>query len=67
LDCSGKAAFSNNKTLLTSKLDFNLSKKLVRYYLWSIAFYGAESWTLWKVIRNTWKVLKCGPGEGWRR
>jgi hypothetical protein len=20
-----------------------------------------------KYIRNTWKVLKCGAGEGWRR
>jgi hypothetical protein len=20
-----------------------------------------------KEIRNTWKVLKCGAGEGWRR
>ena len=20
-----------------------------------------------KCIRNTWKVLKCGAGEGWRR
>jgi hypothetical protein len=20
-----------------------------------------------KAIRNTWKVLKCGAGEGWRR
>jgi hypothetical protein len=20
-----------------------------------------------KQIRNTWKVLKCGAGEGWRR
>jgi hypothetical protein len=20
-----------------------------------------------KDIRNTWKVLKCGAGEGWRR
>jgi hypothetical protein len=22
---------------------------------------------LWEHIRNTWKVLKCGAGEGWRR
>jgi len=20
-----------------------------------------------KEIRNTWKILKCGAGEGWRR
>ena len=27
----------------------NLRKKLVKCYTWSIAQYGAETWTLWKV------------------
>ena len=31
---------------LTSKLDFNLRKKLVKCDIWSIALYGAETWTL---------------------
>jgi hypothetical protein len=43
----------------------NLRKKLVKYYIWSMALYGAETWT--QQIRNTWKVLKCGAGEVWRR
>ena len=30
----------------TSKLDLNLRKKLVKCYIWSMAFYGAETWTL---------------------
>ena len=38
-----KAAF---KTLFTSKLDLNLRKKLVKCYIWSMALYGAETWTL---------------------
>jgi hypothetical protein len=42
-----KAAF-NKKTLFTSKLDFNLRKKLVKCYIWSTALYGAEMWTLQK-------------------
>jgi len=41
----GKAAF-NKQTLFTSKLDFNLRKKLVKCYIWSMALYGAETWTL---------------------
>ena len=41
-----KAAFSKKKTLFTSKLDLNLSKKLIKCYIWSIALYGAETWTL---------------------
>jgi hypothetical protein len=48
-------------------LDLKLRKKLVKYYIWNIALYGAETWTLRAVIRSTWKVLKCGTGEGWRR
>jgi len=32
-----KAAFNKRKTLVTSKLDFNLSKKLVNFYIWDIA------------------------------
>jgi hypothetical protein len=27
----------------------NLRKKLVKCYIWSVAFYGAENWTLRKV------------------
>jgi len=41
-----KAAFDKKKTLLTSKLDLNLRKKLVKCYIWSMPFYGAETWTL---------------------
>jgi hypothetical protein len=40
-----KAAF-NNKNLFTSKLDLNLRKKLVKCYIWSMALYGAETWTI---------------------
>jgi len=41
-----KAAFSKKKNLFTSKLDANLRKKLIKCYVWSIALYGAETWTL---------------------
>jgi hypothetical protein len=41
-----KAAFNKNSTLFTSKLDLELRKKLVKCYIWSIALYGAETWTL---------------------
>ena len=61
-----KATFNTKKTLFTSKLELNARKKLVKCYIWSIALYGAETWILGK-IDNTWKILKCGAGEGWRR
>jgi hypothetical protein len=39
-----KAAFNKKRALFTSTLDLELRKKLVKYYIWSIALYGA--WTL---------------------
>ena len=41
-----KAVFNKKKTVFTSKLDLNLKKKLVKCYIWSMALYGAETWTL---------------------
>ena len=41
-----KAAFSKKKTLFTSKLELNLRKTLIKCYIWSMALYGAETWTL---------------------
>jgi hypothetical protein len=38
-----KAAFNKKKNLFTSKLDLDLRKKLVKCYIWSMAFYGAET------------------------
>ena len=62
-----KAAFNKKRTLFTNTLDLELRKMLVKCYVWSIALYGAETWTLRAAIRNTWKVLKCGAGGGWKR
>jgi hypothetical protein len=44
-----KAAFNKKKNNFTIKLHLHLRKKLVKRYIWSIAFYGAEKWTLRKV------------------
>jgi len=41
-----KDAFNKKKILYTSKSDFNLRKKLLKCYIWSMALYGAETWTL---------------------
>jgi hypothetical protein len=47
-----KAAFYKKKNLFTSKLDLNFRKNLVKCYIWSIDLYGAETWTLQKIIRS---------------
>jgi hypothetical protein len=59
-----KAAFNKKKNLSTSKLDLNLRKKLVKCYIWSIALYGAETWTLRKMDQ---KYLKSFEMWCWRR
>jgi len=47
-----KAAFNNMETLFTSKIDLNLRKKLVKCYIWSMAAYGAEIWTLRAAVKK---------------
>jgi hypothetical protein len=37
---------STRRGLFTSTLDLELRKKLVKHYIWSIALYGSETWTL---------------------
>ena len=41
-----EAAFNKKTTLFTGILDLELRKKLMKCYIWSIALYGAETWTL---------------------
>jgi hypothetical protein len=59
-----KAAFSKKKTLFTSKLDLNLRKKLIKCYIWSMALYGAETWTLQAADQ---KYLESFEMWCWRR
>jgi hypothetical protein len=59
-----KAEFNKKKNLFTSKLELNLRKKLVKCYTWSIALYGAETWTLRKVDQ---KYLESFQMWCWRR
>jgi hypothetical protein len=41
-----------------------LRKELVKCYIWSVALYGAETFTLRAVDqKKTWKVFKCGVGK----
>ena len=40
-----KAAFNKKRALFTNTLDLEL-KKLVKCYIWNIALFGVENWTL---------------------
>jgi len=59
-----KAAFSKKKTLFTSKFYLNLRKKPIKCYIWSMALYGAETWTLRAADQ---KYLESFEMSCWRR
>ena len=47
-----KEVFNTKISLFRSKLNIELRKKLARSYVWSIALYGSETWTLGKLERK---------------
>jgi hypothetical protein len=49
---------------ITSKLDLNLRKELVKCYIWSMALYGVETWTLRAVDK---KHLENSEMWCWKR
>jgi hypothetical protein len=55
---------SARRRLFTSKLGLELREKLVKCYIWSIALYGAETWTLRKLDQ---KYLESFEMWSWRR
>jgi len=64
-----KAPFNNKRALFTSELDLKLRNKLVKCYIWSIALYGAETWTIRAVDQKhlesfemwCWRRMAVGP------
>jgi hypothetical protein len=59
-----KTGFNKTRALFTSTLDLELWKKLVKCYVWSIALYGAETWTLRAVDQKHLESFKMWY---WRR
>jgi hypothetical protein len=62
-----KAVFNKKTALFTGTLDLELGKKLVKWYIWSIALYGAETGTVRAVDQKQLGSFGCGAGEGWKR
>ena len=63
-----KEAYNTKTSHLTSKISLEFRKKLDSCYVWSVALYGSETWTLKKLERKYhWRALKCDAGGQWRR
>ena len=56
-------AFNTEMLFLRSKLNTELRKKLVRFYIRRIAFYGSEICIVGNWSGSTWTISKCGAGE----
>jgi len=52
------AAFNKKRALFTSTLDLKLRKKLAKCYIWSIALYGVETWTIRAVDQKHLETLE---------
>ena len=59
-----KAAFIEKTYFFTNKLNINLRKKLVNMLHLEHSLLWCRNFV--RYIRNTWEVLQCGAGEGWK-
>jgi len=60
----GKQAFGNKKRLLTSNMNLDLKKKIVKCTMWSIVLYGAETWTMTQTDKERLEAFEMWT---WRR
>jgi len=49
--------------MYTTTLDLDMRKKLVKCYIWSIALYGNETWTIQTVAKFRNVVLEDGKDQ----
>ena len=41
-----KEAFNSKRSIFCGPLEKELRKRLVKWFVWSVVLYGAETWTL---------------------
>ena len=59
-----KEVFNRKRSIFCGPLEKELRKRLVKCFVWSVALYGAETWTL---RRNRQKRLEAFEMWIWRR
>ncbi|KAJ4447989.1 hypothetical protein ANN_09999 [Periplaneta americana] len=57
-------AFNRKRTIFCGSLEKELRKKLVKFFVWSVALYGEETWTL---RRNEEKRIEAFEMWMWKR
>ena len=59
-----KQAFGNKKRLLTSNMNLDFKKKIVKCTIWSVVLYGAETWTMTQTDKERLEAFEMWT---WRR
>ena len=59
-----KEAFNKRRSIFCGPLEKELGKRLVKCFVWSVALYGAETWTL---RRNEQELLEAFELWIWRK
>ena len=57
----------NKRALFTRKLGLSLTKNPAKCYIQNMVFMVLKLGLLGTYVRNTWVILKCDVGGGWRR
>jgi hypothetical protein len=60
----GKSSIQKHEDCFPRQFGLKCEKEASELYVWSIALYGAENWTLWKVDQ---KYLESLEAWCWRR
>ena len=47
----GKEAFTKQSDLMRGSLSLHLKKRMVKAFVWSVALYGSETWTLLRRLK----------------
>ena len=57
-----REAFNRKRSISCGLLKKELSKRLGKFFVWSVSLYGAETWTLRRNEQKDWKHLRCRYG-----
>ena len=59
---TAKEAFNRKRSIFCGPLEKELRKSLVKWLVWCVVLYGAQTWTLRRNEEKQQKHLRCGYG-----
>ena len=62
-----KVKFMERKKILSSKMNLDLRKRIVKCLVWSVALYASETWTISKTAMKRIEAFEMWIWRRWRR